>query len=511
MNPKPTKAEPSKARGSVMIKLIVTVLLALFLMIPSSLIMSIVQERQAARQEAENEIGQKLGQTQTVVGPIISLKDSAQESYTHILPEKLEIKSEIETDTRHRGIFEVAVYKTKINLKGSFKKINFNLADNNPEKIDLSKCYLQIGISDMTGIKNALKLKWNNTEVDFKPSLIASGIFSGISNQQSYVSGDYPRTVAEVPVGSQGSSEGVHIPLSELNISRKDSSNSYNFEANIELSGSKELKFAPIGKETTVDMKANWGNPSFIGSYLPIEREVSAKNFNAKWKVLEFNRSFPQVIRNATFNVLAKSFGVNLLVPIDGYAQTNRAIKYSYLFVGLTFIAFFLIEVVNKLRLHPIQYLLVGFALSLFYLLLLSISEYISFEMAYLCAFVAIIGLITIYSAYMFRSKKLATFLCLLLTFQYGYLYVLLSLADYSLLLGSIGLFVIIALVMWVTRKLDWYALGDNATNSLVTIGGSPNLNKDNLNKDNLNKDKMSDEVKLNEVKTPEAPKTPEQ
>lgn len=437
-----------------MLKLIVTVMLALFLMIPSTMIMYVVQERQDSRIQAEAEIGQKLGQAQTITGPIISINDSAVNSFTHFLPSKLEIKSEIEPEIRYRGLFKIAVYKTKINLKGSFDKLDLKQVDNIQDKISFDKSYLQIGISDMRGIKNALSINLNGKSYPLKPSLKANNVFS------SYYNSD-PKYDSNPSMSNNDN--GVHIQLSDLKLVKNDSTSTYNFDVNLELSGSKELKFVPIGKTTTVEMSSKWGNPSFIGDYLPIEKNVTDNNFTAKWNVLEFNRSFPQIVRNNNHNIMAKSFGVSLLIPIDGYAQTNRAIKYSYLFVGLTFIAFFLIEVVNRLRLHPIQYLLVGFALSLFYLMLLSISEYLSFGMAYLSAFIAIVGLITFYTSYAFKNKKISLLLFSLLTLQFGYLYVLLSLEDYSLLLGSFGLFVIIATVMLVTRKLDWYSLGNSS------------------------------------------------
>jgi inner membrane protein len=230
------------------------------------------------------------------------------------------------------------------------------------------------------------------------------------------------------------------------------------FSFSIDVRGSEQVYFSPLGKTTSVSLSSTWPNPSFIGEFLPESREVNKTGFNAQWKVLHLNRSFPQAWVNSQQQLQSSNFGVELLLPVDHYSNTLRSIKYAVLFVFLTFLVFFFIELFNKKQLHPIQYLLVGSALILFYLLLLSISEYLSFGLAYLISSLGICGLITGYTHGSLADKKITATVASFLVVLYGLLYILLQLQDYALLVGSLGLFLILAIVMYLTRKFNWYA-----------------------------------------------------
>jgi inner membrane protein len=238
----------------------------------------------------------------------------------------------------------------------------------------------------------------------------------------------------------------------------------FQFESVINLNGSTQLRFLPLGKETRVRLQSSWTTPSFTGSFLPDGRTISSQGFQASWKVLQFNRNFPQQgIGNFLGKANARSdndlsaFGVRLLLPVDEYQKTMRSAKYSIVFIMLTFVAFFFVEILDRRRIHPIQYLLVGFAICLFYLLLLSISEHMSFDWAYLIGSGIILALITFYIRYVFQNLRLTALFSGVLALLYGFFYSLLQLEDYSLLLGSFGLLLILGLIMYLTRHVNWY------------------------------------------------------
>ena len=204
-------------------------------------------------------------------------------------------------------------------------------------------------------------------------------------------------------------------------------------------------------------MKSKWNNPSFIGKFLPSSREVTASGFNAKWSVNNFNRNYPQEWYNDKYDLYSSSFGVKLLIPVDEYQKTMRTSKYGIMIILLTFISFFMIEIFNKKVLHPIQYLLIGLALLIFYSILLSLSEYILFQYSYLIAALLVVGLISLYTSSIYVNKKLGITIGAFLIVFYGFMYIILQMQDYSLLLGNIALFIILAVIMFLTRKINWY------------------------------------------------------
>ena len=262
------------------------------------------------------------------------------------------------------------------------------------------------------------------------------------------------------------------------------------------------MKYIPVGKETNVSISSPWKSPSFDGAFLPIERSITDAGFTAKWKILDFNRDFPEnwddtayslqyipttkaydggssnwnqygnmaqmsktmnetdVSMGPSANLGAMAFGVSLYTPVDNYDKTSRTVNYAILVIGLTFVAFFLMEVSRRRRIHPIQYLLVGFALVVFYTILLSLSEHTSFNNAYAAAAFLTTGLITSYVYLAFQTRSLAFTIGGILAFLYGFIFVILQSEDYALLLGSFGIFITLAILMYVTRKIDWYELG---------------------------------------------------
>jgi inner membrane protein len=232
-----------------------------------------------------------------------------------------------------------------------------------------------------------------------------------------------------------------------------------NFEFEIALKGSQTLHVIPVGKTTDVTMQSPWQNPSFGGAFLPTERNITDKGFTASWKVLHLNRNFPQQwISSAAPNISDSAFGVELFTPNDGYQQTSRSVKYAILVIALTFMVFFFNEMLNKKRVHAFQYILIGFALCIFYTLLLSISEYLNFNWAYGIASAMTLGLVFWYSKSILGENRPAVIILLLMGLLYGFIFTIIQLEDAALLVGTLGLFVILAVVMYISKKIDWYA-----------------------------------------------------
>lgn len=419
------------------LKVIVMVFLIVIFLIPIALIQNLIQERIDFQKEAINEVSSKWGNEQTISGPVISIpyfdfyQDSSKVTrkiirYAHFLPDSLNIQGTLFPEMRYRGIYQIVVYNSKVHLTGSFNSINLNDIKALRENILLNEAFLAIGISDLRGIEEQISLRWNGCSLGFNSGVESSDVISsGISTR--------------IPIAVD-SMDGKH-----------------KFDLNIELKGSQALNFVPVGKITQVSISSKWTTPSFDGSFLPDSREVTPKGFSAYWKVLHLNRNYPQSWSKQSYNIYDSAFGVSLLIPIDHYQKTDRAVKYSFILIALTFLLLFFVELLNGVNVHPFQYLLIGLALCIFYTLLLSISEHLSFNLSYWISGIATIGLITYFTRSIVGIKQIYLLIMSVLIILYGFVFTILQLEDYALLMGSIGLFVILAVVMFYSRKINWY------------------------------------------------------
>jgi len=428
-------------------KMMMIALLMLLLLIPVAFISSIIDERQSTNRLAVAEIGHSWGDPQKIIGPILvvphKVRMSDDKGIQHvvihrafILPDELKIHGELTPEKRQRGIYETAVYRVSLKCSGEFSLDALSQLRIPPGDLLWDDAFLVVGIPDMRGITEAVRFSFASTDGQFSP---------GTQN------------VSLVPSGIHAQIEGPGHQNMEKPL---------RFSFSLSLNGSQELSFVPLGKETKVTVRSPWADPSFSGAFLPSQRHVTGDGFDATWAVSYFGRNYPQFWSSATTNLNAideavqqSSFGVRLLIPVDFYHQVTRAAKYAILFVALTFLVFFLHEVFNPLRIHPLQYLLVGFALCVFYLLLLSASEYVSFGLSYLLGAVATVMLITGYTSVILKNKLRSLGMGLTLSGLYLYLYILLQIEEYALLIGSIGLFAVLAVVMYITRHVDWYGL----------------------------------------------------
>jgi len=297
----------------------------------------------------------------------------------------------------------------------------------------------------MRGITDIVKMKWNGKEVIMKP---------GVENAQMLASGVNGAVIIPFeptePVITNEDEPACTSPQSRI---IKDATFSFKLNVN----GSSNFMFTPIGEQTTVNLKSSWSSPKFDGAFLPQTQEVNDSGFVAQWKVINLNRNYPQQWVNNNYKVDGSHFGVSLILPVDEYKKSLRSAKYASLIILLTFLAFFFIEIANSIKIHPLQYVLVGAALVLFYTLLISISEHFGFNTAYILSTLMISGLIGMYSSFIFNDRTKASLLTAGLGGIYSFMFFVLNSEDYALLMGSIGLFIILAIVMYSTRNIKFY------------------------------------------------------
>ena len=409
------------------------------------MVKNLIKEREYRQQDAIEEVSSKWGKKQTVTGLVLTVPyntyskvfDTKTEKYNliksreyaHFLPDQLTINGEVLPELRYRGIYEVIVYNSKLNLTGSFSNPTFEEWKITDENILWEDAYISMGLSDLRGLQNKISLNWNGKQYDFNPGIESNDVIrNGIS---------------------------CRIPV----YPKKTGAFDKNFSLELNFNGSSALNFIPLGKSTNVSIKSPWKNPSFDGAFLPDEREINEDGFTAKWDVLHLNRPYPQSFRGSTRGIQNSSFGVNLIVPIDEYQKSMRSAKYAVMFITLTFLLFFFVQILNGVRIHPIQYIIVGLALCVFYTLLVALSEHIPFKYSYLISSVSIISMITLYAQSISKNLKLTYVIGLILIMLYLFIYSIIQMQDYALLMGSFGLFLVLATIMYLSRKINWYSI----------------------------------------------------
>jgi inner membrane protein len=434
---------------SISIKALVIAVLTVLMLWPLSRVESLVSERQALQHQAYEVIAAGFGGSQIVGAPIVSV-DTQERSVVvdpstkissevwavgpplHLLPDDVRIASDVAVEVRSKGIYSVPVYVSKIVITGEFTPdaIARLLAPSVDTRVLPTHAVIQLPLS---GVK-------------------------------------YLRAVTRFEVGGQalhatsGEVAGFAALTAPIEIKSIDRARTLGFSIEFEVAGSDSLHFLPLGSNTSVTARIAWPHPDFDGAFLPISHEFSARGYSANWQVLELNRAIPQIWRGMSIDnsaLLATGFGVRLFQPSDIYTQNYRAVRYGILFVAITFACFFAWEhLVRGMRLHPMQYLLVGLALGTFYLLLLALSEHVGFAASYAVASAALVTLITTYIVGATTNRRAATGIGAALAASYGVLYVILLSQDYALLFGSLLLFVILAALMLATRRLDWATIG---------------------------------------------------
>ncbi|HTF17332.1 MAG TPA: cell envelope integrity protein CreD [Chryseolinea sp.] len=448
---------------SIMVKLASIGFLVIILLIPGEWIDHIIEERQDRSAEMIREVSDKWSGPQTLSGPIlvvpfvvkevIDLGKDGKEIREHLekayfLPQSLQVTGVVTPEKLSRGLFDAVVYQSALNINATFQAPDFKNLAATEDAIQWQDAYLVFGITDVRGISDSLSFQVNGKSLTAEPSSNIGVKVSSVASSMTNSSYENPAVVTHSVAGN-----GIIVKVPATGASDFVGK----VDIALKLKGSERLYFTPVGKSTTVRIEGPWADPSFDGEFLPEHREVTTDAFKAEWKVLHFNRPFPQQWKNGDESVENADFGVRLMVPVDQYQKSIRSSKYSVLVILLTFMALFLVEITQRVRIHPFQYILVGAALTIYYVLLLSISEHMGYNAAYLLASVATITLITFYSRTFLVVRRLVTLFSALLAVFYTFIFVIIQEQDYSLLIGSIGLFMIIGLLMYFSRKVRWY------------------------------------------------------
>lgn len=435
------------------IKIGTVLALVVLLLVPLGMIRGLVEERAQRRAEAVAGIVESFSREQLLAGPLIvvpwerTVRDTGTAPGTgekvvverietgrlHFLPERFAFDAGLATEVRERGIYRALLYRTQGTLKGSFRvPADYGLGADTGE-YRLRTPWIAIGIGDIRGIGNVPELRIDGQRLPFRPGTLTP------------------------PLG-----DGIHAPLDGVEIAGR----ALDFEVGLSLAGSRSLRIVPVGRETTATLAGDWPHPGFSGNLLPVERAVRGDGFDARWSTSFFATDMEKALGDcvaepACTGLRGKAFGVDLVDPVDQYLKSERALKYALLFVGLAFAGFFLFEVLQRIDLNPVQYGLVGLALAVFYLLLLSLSEHIGFAAAYATSASACVLLIGSYVGAMLGGARRGCGFAAALGGLYALLYGLLGSEDYALLMGSVLVFVLLATVMLFTRRVDWNALGD--------------------------------------------------
>ena len=455
MNPAlpPLLPTASKRRRFLFFKISGICALIVLLHVPIGLSHSVLKERQGYQAQATDAIAAVWGRQQVVTGPVLivpyvyrtqairpkvvngkvaQVEETVLSPATaYFLPEALAVDGEVLPEVRRRGIYETVVFSTKLTLRGHFQP-DFVATGIEAERIDWAKARIGFGISDLHGVRSVALVKL------------------GDADESSFETSD--GVPDAFPLSAKFANVGAGI--------RRD------FALQISLQGSERLEIVPVGKVTSAQLRSAWPDPSFVGASLPTRREVSAGGFNAEWQTSHFSRGFPQSwsdrvtgIGEMLSKMNASSFGVKFAQPVEGYSMVERSLKYAVLFFVLIFTVFFLFETTAGLRIHPFQYTLVGAALCLFFIAFLALSEFWPTGRAYGAASAACTGMIALYAWSFLKTGWWTVIIGSGLGATYGYLYFVLKSQDYALLAGTVALFAALALLMYFTRRINWFAL----------------------------------------------------
>ncbi len=428
-------------------KLIMVGLLTLVLLLPLAFVQDLISERNNRKSEIVDEVASNWGKDILFYGPIlkvpyksiettkitnektgaVTILNNNKQKFAYFFPNQLDNKSTVlKNENLKRGIFNPIVFNANLSFEGNFKNLDFSKLGILEQNIEWEKASIIIKTTNLKSIKSELVIQLNDKKLHFEPT----------NNNEEY------------SIISTQSFNYKELTINDI----------LNFKFKIDYNGSNSLKFIPIGKTTSVSIDSNWESPSFEGGFAANDatKKISDKGFHADWKILDINRTFSQQHNNTIPNLDDYLFGVKLIQTVDEYQQNERASKYGFLVIGLTFLLFYLIQTISKINIHIFQYSMIGIALIMFYTLLIAITEHSSFSLAYSISSSAVIILITTYSISILKNKKFPILIGASLIVLYSFIFVIIQLEDYALLVGSIGLFLILATVMYFSRKIEW-------------------------------------------------------
>ena len=432
----------------LLLRVALIALLMLLLLIPLAMISGIVSDRQHLQQQVENTVSSSFAGPQRVTGPLLVVpyiereivvvtddkgkktqRTIEHQRHTFFMPEQSTYDGTATVEAKYKGLYKALVYQTKGTWRSRFA-VPENLGlETNPSLLTVGKAYLAFGLSDVRGLGGSPKITWDEREL----TVVSGTKFDALP-------------------------DGLHADIGGLNTRE---ARQYDVAVSMDLGGMRSLAFAPIGKTTVVQLRASWPHPNFGGRFLPRTKQIDDNGFSARWEISHLaSKNGDLLQRGLKDSQSLEAFDVSFVEPVNIYQQAERAVKYGVLFVALTFAAFFLFEILKNLQIHPLQYGLVGLALAVFFLLLVSLSEHISFLYAYLAASVSCVVLIGYYLSHVLGGWRRGAAFAAKLAVLYAVLYGLLLSEDNALMLGSLLLFLVLAVIMVLTRRINWYQLG---------------------------------------------------
>lgn len=443
---------------TLLIRFIAIFGLTLALLIPLEMIRAVVSERKGLQAQVERTIAASSSGAQRLAGPllvvpytekelIISTDSKGIETKKWIdhqqqiifVPTRLRYDGAANIEPKYKGIYKALTYRTSSKWQADFEVPQNLGSKTDPKQIIVGAAFLAIGVTDVRGLNGTPQIVWNNQPLKISNGTNTDGLGDGIR--------------AEAPL--------------------VDTIQAKNYQAiiHLDVSGLGAIAFAPLALSTVVNLEANWPHPNFGGSFLPQTKTITDANFKATWDVSHLaSRNISMVQKGLSDKNALEIFDVTFAEPANIYQQAERAVKYGILFIVLTFAAFFLIETLKEIRIHPMQHALVGLALAIFFLLLVSLSEHIRFIYAYLVAGSVCVLLISYYLAHVLGGWLRGLAFGLKLTILYGVLYGLLQSEDSALVMGTLLLFVVLSMVMLLTRKLNWYQISSAKTATSAQI-----------------------------------------
>lgn len=434
-------------RGLVVAALVIVLLIGL------AFVRGLVYERMARSAEVQAEIAHSSAAEQQITGPVLLVSWEYPDTKTHVdnatglartveyrhqgrtvlLPERLQLNGALKSEVRQRGIYSANIFRTSLSIKGEFRiPENFGLSEKSPD-LKVRDIVLATGITDVRGILGTPELDFAGQRISFLPGTRIDAL-----------------------------AQGIHADILDL---EANETRSIPFTISFELMGTNAIRFSPVGRSTDIELKADWPHPGFIGEFLPVTRTITDEGFTARWSTSSIATSLDEHFERCMKSeeecsaLSSRHLGVSLVDPVNQYLLSERATKHGILFIGLTFIGFFLFEVMKSVAIHPVQYAFVGAGLLVFYLLLLSLSEHVGFALAYLVSAIACIGLIGSYVRSVLGSAGRAGLLAAGLGLLYACLYAVLNAEDYALLMGTAVLFIVLAITMRLTRNVNWFSL----------------------------------------------------
>lgn len=443
--------------GSTTVHMFIIGIFMLLLLIPLSMVQDLVNERRQTQLNTVEEVRRNWAYTQHVGGPVLVLPYAEVKSdgikyinYLNVAPETMLVEGELDPDILYRSIYEIPVYRSDIKIAGEFSLPDLASQNISPDAVQWEQAYITFYISDLKGVGQEVRVNWNGENEILRSGSGRAGTFSSGLHAPIEIKMEEKAVKDETEKENDKENEKIARPVEKK----------YSYSINLKLKGSESFFIVPIGKQTSVKLTSTWKSPKFTGTFLPEKRTVTEDGFKAEWNVLSYNRDFPEIWVGSIQNeVYSNMIGTELFMEVNTYSKTDRTVKYGFLFILFTFIVFFFAEVFSRVKIHPIHYTLVGISLVIFYILLLSFAEHMNFNLAYFIAMAGTSGLISFYSFSIYPKKIVGFITTFELLLLYGFVFVILHMYEYALLAGSLGVFTILAVVMYFSRSIDWYSI----------------------------------------------------